>query len=449
MDQHIRFCTAADGVRIAYATAGAGPPFVLATGWPVHLELEWQKPFARAFLEELAEGFALVRYDMRGSGLSDRDVSDFSLDSLLKDLDAVVAQLELGPFALVSMGMLAGPISMAWAASHPERVSRLVLYGGYVRGADITSPQRQHALIEYTRSFGFPQFQFTDPSSLDSDDRQHLRDAQDIEKAATSGRMQAALLETLFSVDVTDQLNGLSMPTLILHARRDPGIPFALGRELAAQLPHARFVPFESSTSVAWSDSELIIPEVRRFLGAEVRERPAPAAAASSGLATVLFTDMEGSTTLTQRLGDARAQEVLRSHNAILREALKAHAGSEIKHTGDGIMASFPSASGALECAVAIQRAFAAHNQQAETPILVRVGLNAGEPVAEEQDLFGAAVQLAARVCAHASPGQVLVSNVVRELAMGKGFLFADQGDVVLRGFEDAVRVYEVKWDGE
>ncbi len=154
---------------------------------------------------------------------------------------------------------------------------------------------------------------------------------------------------------------------------------------------------------------------------------------------------MEGSTSLTQRLGDAGAQELLRTHNSIVRDALKAHDGAEIKHTGDGIMASFPAASKALACATTIQTAFAERNETAEEPIKVRIGLNAGEPVAEDEDLFGTAVQLAARVCATAEPGTILASNVVRELSAGKGFLFSDQGNIVLRGFEDPVRLYEVR----
>jgi len=168
---------------------------------------------------------------------------------------------------------------------------------------------------------------------------------------------------------------------------------------------------------------------------------------------------MEGSTTLTQRLGDAGAQEVLRTHNTIVRDTLKAHSGSETKHTGDGIMASFPAASKALECAVVIQRAFEERNRSLsarpstgspraanETPIRVRIGLNAGEPVAEDEDLFGTAVQLAARICAHAEPGQILAANVVRELSAGKGVMFSDRGEVTLRGFEEPVRLYEVRW---
>jgi len=137
---------------------------------------------------------------------------------------------------------------------------------------------------------------------------------------------------------------------------------------------------------------------------------------------------------------------VLRAHERIVREALRAHGGSEVKALGDGFMASFSSATGALECAIAVQRAFAQHNESAGEPIRVRIGLNAGEPIAEEADLFGTAVNLAARIAAQAAGGEILVANVVRELAAGKGFLFADRGEVALRGFEDPVRLYQVRW---
>jgi adenylate cyclase len=185
---------------------------------------------------------------------------------------------------------------------------------------------------------------------------------------------------------------------------------------------------------------------VTRFLDEGRAAEPAGATLATADVHTILITDMEGSTTLTQRLGDAKAQDVLRIHNAIIRDALKAREGSETKHTGDGIMASFASASRALESAIAIQRALSQHNESADEPIRVRIGLNAGEPVAEDEDLFGTAVQLAARICAHAQPGQILASNVVQELAAGKKFLFSDRGETTLRGFDDPVHLYEVHW---
>ncbi len=143
----------------------------------------------------------------------------------------------------------------------------------------------------------------------------------------------------------------------------------------------------------------------------------------------------------------------MRAHNTVVRDALHLNDGSEIKHTGDGIMASFPSASGALECALAIQQEFEANSRDPRPatpdPIRVRIGLNAGEPVVEDEDLFGTAVQLARRICDYGEPGQILASNVVRELAAGKGFLFADIGEVIPKGFEEPVRLYEVRWREE
>ena len=163
--------------------------------------------------------------------------------------------------------------------------------------------------------------------------------------------------------------------------------------------------------------------------------------------AAFLFTDMESSTASRQRLGDAKVQGLVRVHNTIVREALSAHAGSEIKHTGDGIMASFPTASGALECAVAIQRGIASHvEEHPDAPLQVHIGLNAGEPIAEEQDLFGTSVDLAKRICDQAGSGEIFASNVVRELTAGKGFLSADRGETELRGFEDPVKLWELRW---
>jgi len=154
---------------------------------------------------------------------------------------------------------------------------------------------------------------------------------------------------------------------------------------------------------------------------------------------------VEGSTALTQRLGDARAREVMRNHERITREALRAHGGAEVKAMGDGFMASFSSATRALECALAVQKAFASYSDEnPDTPIKVRIGLNAGEPIAEDEDLFGTAVIVAARIAAQAEGEQILASDVVRQLVAGKGFLFSDQGEIPLKGFDQPMRLYEV-----
>jgi class 3 adenylate cyclase len=159
---------------------------------------------------------------------------------------------------------------------------------------------------------------------------------------------------------------------------------------------------------------------------------------------------MEGSTALTQRWGDATAHELLRTHNAIIRECLRAHDGVEVTHTGDGVEASFSSAASAVECAVAIQQAFARHNQaHPATPIHVRIGLNAGEPIATEGRLFGIAVPTTFRICARARPGQILVSDVIHQLAAGKGFTFTARGRIALKGLAGRFRLYEVSWEHE
>src|SRR3990172_9185636 len=255
--------------------------------------------------------------------------------------------------------------------------------------------------------------------------------------------------------EITPLLPQVTAPTLVLHRRGDKACPFQQGREIAARIPGARFVPLEGDIHViSLGDTEPLIAAIEDFLGGA----EGPRAPAAEGMQTVLFTDLVDSTGLTQAIGDAAAQELVRRHNAIVRDALKAHAGTEIKHTGDGIMASFPTASRAIACAVSIQNACAEHNQvgagvkPAPTEadqIRVRIGINAGEPIAEEgpdgrADLFGTTVQAAARICAHAEGGQIVVSDVVRQLAAGKGFDFNDLGAVPLKGFPEPLHLYEV-----
>ena len=184
---------------------------------------------------------------------------------------------------------------------------------------------------------------------------------------------------------------------------------------------------------------------VMGFLGG-IPNHPVGEAHAETAFRTILFTDIVDSTDMTQRLGDTKAMELLRIHDGIVRAHLGAHGGSEVKHTGDGIMASFPSVAHAIEAAIAIQRDLEEHGATAEHPIAVRIGVSAGEPVAERDDLFGAAVQLAARACNHAAAGAILVSTAVRELCVGKGFKFDARGPFELKGFEEPIPLFEVAW---
>jgi class 3 adenylate cyclase len=247
-------------------------------------------------------------------------------------------------------------------------------------------------------------------------------------------------------VDLMDTLPKISAPTLV--CRPDQALPRGhdrdASRRVAAGLPDCRFVVHTSSEGLVSAVDELL------------DDAPAsvPIEPAAAGLRLLLFTDLEGHTQMMSRLGDTQGRAVLRHHERITREALAAHGGQEVKAMGDGFLCSFASAQRAVECAIALQRMFREQNPLSlvgdvvEGQILkLRVGLNAGEPIAESDDLFGASVIAAARIAAAAQGGQVLVANVVRELVAGKGFLFHDTGEHLLKGLEDPLRLWELRWE--
>ena len=190
---------------------------------------------------------------------------------------------------------------------------------------------------------------------------------------------------------------------------------------------------------------------VEAFLG-RIKDPPAPptktdGVSIDAGFRAIMFTDLKDSTRMTLLYGDAKALHLMHVHNALIRNALNSSRGREVKHTGDGIMASFLSVSDAVECAIAIQKAFAAYNQEhGETPLYVRIGLSAGEPIEEHGDLFGKSVQLAARLCSHAEPGRIVIDQIVLDQWSGKQLAVSDLGEVTPKGFDHAVSVYEVEW---
>jgi len=355
----------------------------------------------------------------------------------LLDLEAIVGQLGLETFALVGR-FSSAPVAIAYAARNPERVSRLVLAPmSYARASDFNTPQVQRiwGLMEgdwelFTETVVRWALRWPEEEGAARRGAAYLRECVTQQEAL-------AAQQSLQEIDVSDHLLQVRAPTLVVHVRASQLTDVNVAKSLAANISNARLVIVE--------EPEPALAVVNEFLG-EGEEAAAAAGLASDDVHTILFTDVEGSTALTQRLGDAKARELLREHERMVREALKAHDGSEVKTMGNGFMASFSSATKALECAIAMQRAFAEHNESAEEAIRVRIGLNAGEPIAEDEDLFGTAVNLAARICSQAEAGQILAPIVVRELAAGKQFMFADLGETELRGFEDPVRLYELSW---
>jgi len=268
-------------------------------------------------------------------------------------------------------------------------------------------------------------------------------------RECTTPAMAHKALAATNTFDVTGLLPQVRTPTLVMHRRELRITTLDSARTLAAGIPNARLTVVEGASVAPYlDDMDAVVREVDAFLtDRPAAERTRIRTGANAGaLRTILFTDVEGSTALTQQLGDKGARDVMRAHERIVREELRGHNGTEIKTMGDGFMASFGSAMAAVACAIALQNSFAAHNESASQPILIRVGMNAGEPIAEDDDLFGTVVIAAARIGARAHGGEILVSDVVRQLVAGKGFSFVDRGEVNLQGFDDPMRLHEVRW---
>jgi class 3 adenylate cyclase len=398
--------------------------------------------FPNIFLP-LTRTFRLILYDPRGTGLSDRDAIDFSMAAMMRDLEAVVDRTGLQSFAVLALRASVS-IALTYAATFPDRVSHLILVDGWTSWSDVPSTPAYEAfgaLLDkdwtlFTETLARVLGGIDDPH-LSEGLGEHLRACMEPEAFrafAVAGQ----------SWDVADLLPKVRARTLVLHNNDARWAPIRAGQKLASGIPDARFLAIDDM------NYERVAALVEEFAGTEGK----PRSVEDGAFRTVLFTDVEGSTALTDRLGDARARELLREHERMVREALKAHGGSEVKALGDGFMTSFSSAVRALECAIAMQRAFAQSNESAEEPIMVRIGLNAGEPIAEDDpdgrsDLYGTAVNLAARITAQGKGGEILVSEAVRQIVAGKKFPFSDLGETTLRGFEDRVHIYQVSWRGE
>jgi class 3 adenylate cyclase len=341
-----------------------------------------------------------------------------------------------------------GLLALHYYAKHPDRVSHLVFYGTNTRGSDDERRKQREVVLAVIRvSWEVGSKLWAERLMPYGGTRQDIeRIARWLRLSATGDVVQKQIEIGSNRRNLRNLLTNVSVPTLIIHRRGDQ-VPFADGRELASKIPGARFLPLEGSNHLPSSHEEAIelVTPVIEFLR-ESGDRRLGLPTDEILPVTVMFTDIEGSTLLTQRLGDEGAQTLLREHNEMVRRALDSYNGKEIKHTGDGIMASFFSASRALGCGLHIQNAFADRNAaNPEDTVRVRIGLNAGEPIAEGNDLFGTSVQLARRICDRAEPGQVLVSDVVRQLVAGKGFAFEHLGAEMLKGFEEPVALYKVR----
>jgi class 3 adenylate cyclase/pimeloyl-ACP methyl ester carboxylesterase len=452
MQTGVRYCTTSDSVRIAYRTMGDGPAFVhLPLGDICDIQREIEQPEIARWYELLAGRYTLVRYDMRGFGSSQRDVPAISLETMLLDIEAVVDALNLERFALFGVA-IDGAVAAAFAERHPARVSRLVMWNPSGRRSERRQSPEANALEDvitkdwktYTNASMQRQWGW----SRSDQARRWARMLSASTGPETYQRYQAAWR----SIDVAPLLPRVAAPTLVVKHRANRIYSDESVIQLASRMPNAQFLASDSPDYLPWL-SEASLQEgfdtLTQFIdGAEARI-PAQAPATAPAIRAVLFTDLVAHVEMMARLGDAKGRDVLREHERITRETLAQHSGNEIKTMGDGFMASFGSVTRAMECALALQRAFAAWNDAAVADgaaIQVRVGLNAGEPIEEDGDLFGATVILASRICAHADAGEVLIPEAERHLLAGKGFVFEDRGQFVPKGYEEEVRLFAARW---
>ena len=422
---------------------GDGPfDLVLVHGWVSHIDLQWEEPRLAAFLTRLASTARLITFDKRGTGLSDRvGVSELpTLELRMDDLRAVMEAADSSQASVfgVSEG---GALSLLFAATYPERVRSVLTFGSYakrLRTADYPwAPTREEREAEYEamlETWGtnagmatvFPSM--VGNSAFEQWLGGYLR-------AAASPSAAVALLRMNSEADIRPILPTVRVPALIMNRIEDGDVMVDEARYIASQIPGAMLKLFPGADHVPWvGHTEEILGEIEEFLtGARRGEF------ADRVLATVLSTDIVGSTELLTRLGDRDWRDLLERHQALVRRELKRYQGREIDTAGDGFFAAFDGPARAIRCAKAVVDE--AHALGTD----LRAGLHTGECVVIGDKLTGVAVHTAARVAATADRGEVLVSATVRDLVNGSGITFRDRGEHALKGLPELLRLYAVQ----
>ena len=441
MEPRIQYAKTSDGVSIAYWTLGEGMPLVMMPTLPLsHCQGEWQIAEVRAYYERLAEKHMVIRYDCRGFGSSQRDVVDYSLQAHMRDLEAVADRLGLEKFALLGAA-LNGPMAISFAARHPEMVSHLLLWCAFAGTSDFTESPRARAL-RATRDADWEMYTETVAHAARgwSEVRESEHFAAVIREGATEETARKAM-DAAYGFDVSGLLPQVKAPTLVLHRRQAPYPDVDVARGLASRIPDARLAVLEGSALVMFAgDMEAVASAIDEFL-AEGEETPA-ASNLPEGMTAILFADIADSTALTEQLGDGAFREKARELDTSLRAIIREGAGTPVegKLVGDGVLAVFTSARQAIECAL---RSGGASDS---VGLQLHLGIHAGDVIREGNNVYGGAVNIAARIASASAPGEVLVSDTVRGLARtSAGVTFDDRGEHALKGIEDPQRLFAVR----
>jgi class 3 adenylate cyclase len=426
-------------VNIAYQVVGDAPlDLVLVQGFISHLDLDWEEPRMAHFLERLASFSRLLCFDKRGTGLSDRPGGLPDLETRMDDVRAVMDAAGSERAALFGFSE-GGPMSCLFAATYPSRTAALVLYGTYAKRRDPDddypwAPAREErkayaAAVE--RDWG-----------MEADLGRMMPGADPAMQRWWSVRARAAaspgaardLILMNSQIDIRHVLPAISVPTLVLHRTGDHDSRVDEGRYIAGAIPDARFVELSGDAHVPWMDADQVLDEVEEFL---TGRRPPPDL--ERVLATVLFTDIVDSTRLAAERGDRRWRDLAQQHHALVRRELERFQGQEVDTAGDGFLATFDGPARAIRCACAIRDGVQGLG------LTLRAGLHTGECELLGEKVAGIAVHTGARVAAKAEPGEVLVSNTVKDLVAGSGIEFEDRGFHELKGVPGEWRLYAVR----
>ncbi|MBI4637245.1 MAG: adenylate/guanylate cyclase domain-containing protein [Candidatus Rokubacteria bacterium] len=415
-------------LHIAYQVVGEGPPdLVVVPGVVSHLEHQWDEPLQAAFFRRLASFSRLIRFDKRGQGLSDRVEHMPTIEDRMDDVRAVMDAAGSARAAILTLSE-GGPMGIVFAATHPGRTSKLILWNTFARMAwapGATEGRRQQTVDATLRRFEdewgtgglvslFVPSAAADPSFRDWWAR--------FERLSMSPGAAVEAMRVNFEIDVRDILPSVRVSTLVLRNAGDI-LPRKASRYLADQIPGARWVELPGSDHFAWREEDGVTQEIEEFLTGERTEPEIERI-----LATILLTDIVGSTDRAAGLGDHRWRELLNRHDALVERALGRFRGRLVDKTGDGVLATFDGPARAIRCATTIAESVRGIGLE------IRAGIHTGEVETRGDRLAGIAVHTASRVSSLAGPGEVLVSSTVKDLVAGSGIRFADRGRHVLKG---------------
>ena len=424
-------------INIAYQVLGQGPrDLVLVPGWVSNIEVFWDEPAVARWLERLAAFCRVILFDKRGTGLSDRDTTLPSLEVRMDDVRAVMDAVGSERACLLGYSE-GGPLCMLFAATHPQRAHSLIAIGSFPTQRPTSDfPGRTPEMLanfiqECETGWGGPVGLAARVPSRDGDEG-FARWWSKFLRQGASPSATVALLRMNYEIDVRHLLPSIRVPTLLLHATRDQAVSVEMSRYMARRIPGARLVELPGLDHVPFGDdADRIADEIEEFI---TGERHAPEV--DRVLATVLFTDIVGSTERAAQLGDQRWRDLLNAHHQAVRRELKRFRGREIDTAGDGFFATFDGPARAVRCAQAIVASL--H----ELGLPLRAGLHTGECEILGDKVTGIAVNIGARVAALAQAGEVLVSSTVKDLVAGSGLSFTERGAHSLKGIPGEWRLY-------